>query len=177
MSAIRLSLQGYLHGLRTHALFQKPDTLRHPKVASQPLVTLPSCPCLYYTNILGHCYILSEGVKLTVKKRMLKCLSGATTRAKVPSTVVRTRYICPFFSFRPCPTKSLCTPLLVNSVLTWKRTQNTKKLVNAQVVLSVIRTNLFVRAQCILTFISQHQNLFGTGDVNLILDLTGSRCR
>ncbi|XP_072241432.1 zona pellucida sperm-binding protein 3-like [Leuresthes tenuis] len=34
MSAIRLSPQGYLHSLGTHSLFQEPDTLWHPKVAT-----------------------------------------------------------------------------------------------------------------------------------------------
>ena len=40
--------------------------------------------------------------------------SGAKTRVKVFSTVVRKRYMCPFISFRPCPSKSLCTPLVVS---------------------------------------------------------------
>ena len=37
--------------LRTHALFQEPDVLRHPKVASQPLVTLPIDLVIYRVKL------------------------------------------------------------------------------------------------------------------------------
>lgn len=37
---------------------------------------------------------------------------GSQIGTEVPSSVARTRCMCPFFSFRPCPSKSLCTPLL-----------------------------------------------------------------
>ena len=47
----RLSPQGYLHSLRTHALFREPDALRHPKVASQPLVTLPIDLVIYRVKL------------------------------------------------------------------------------------------------------------------------------
>ena len=60
-------------------------------------------------------------------KRVLSVLSGGKKRAKVPSwdpkmrakvpsTVVRTRYMRPVFSFHPCPSESLCTPLVQSEV-------------------------------------------------------------
>ena len=84
----------------------------HTKVPSwEPKRTL-KCPLGWQNTLncpLG--WLKHDKLPSWEPKCMLKCPLGWQKRSKVPSSVAKTHCVCPFISFRPCPTTSLCTPL------------------------------------------------------------------